>query len=506
MGVVLNRPSAVTVAEAVPQLGEAVGDDEPVYVGGPVQQSSIVVLAEFLDSSNAGLLVLDSIGFPASDADLDGLAGTTARSRVFAGYAGWSAAAAGVGDRGRRLDLPRRRARAHLLGAALRAVEDRAGEHGRQLRSGRPHAPGPQRQLRTVAARRAARGALVACAAGGPAVRAGSRRGAGGARGAPRRPPTAARRSALLVFAPVDERSLASLKGMSVGILSAAEGGPSAAQLRLDITQGARLASGSYGSPPGSLQLLTRGRRRGSRAGPAELARARGAPGELRPGLLASALGGAAYLAAVAGERPRRDRGGRRGRAGGGRLAGCAGRRSWPARDRLLGRWPLVVATVGAGRQGRRALQQLAAARGPRELMIVVQSDPASRPSRLLWVGAAGLGGRRPGELTSSDTQQRGLISSTDIAPTILAHEQVAIPASVQGSPVRVEGAPGRRRAAEHDRAPGRDRRAAPARAGWRCWPPGRCCWRPARARRPHAGVRCASARSACCGRPWWRC
>lgn len=90
MGVVLNRPSAVTVAEAVPQLGEAVGEDEPVYVGGPVQQSSIVVLAEFLDTSSAGLLVLDSIGFPASDADLDCLAGTTARGRVFAGYAGWS--------------------------------------------------------------------------------------------------------------------------------------------------------------------------------------------------------------------------------------------------------------------------------------------------------------------------------------------------------------------------------------------------------------------------------
>jgi len=85
MGVVLNRPSAVTVAEAVPQLGEAVD------VGGPVHQSSIVVLAEFLDSSSAGLLVLDSIGFPASDADLDGLAGTTVRRRVFAGYAGWSA-------------------------------------------------------------------------------------------------------------------------------------------------------------------------------------------------------------------------------------------------------------------------------------------------------------------------------------------------------------------------------------------------------------------------------
>jgi putative transcriptional regulator len=89
MGVVLNRPSAVTVAEAVPQLEQAVDDLEPVYVGGPVQPSSIVFLAEFLDPSPAGLLVLGRIGFPAPDAGIDELTEATARGRVFAGYAGW---------------------------------------------------------------------------------------------------------------------------------------------------------------------------------------------------------------------------------------------------------------------------------------------------------------------------------------------------------------------------------------------------------------------------------
>jgi putative transcriptional regulator len=89
MGVVLNRPSAVTVGEAVPQLEEAVDESEPVYVGGPVQPSSIVFLAEFLDPSPAGLLVLGRIGFPAPDADIGELAEATGRRRVFAGYAGW---------------------------------------------------------------------------------------------------------------------------------------------------------------------------------------------------------------------------------------------------------------------------------------------------------------------------------------------------------------------------------------------------------------------------------
>jgi putative transcriptional regulator len=89
MGVVLNRPSAVTVGEAVPQLEPAIGMRETVFVGGPVQPSSIVFLAEFLDPEPAGLLVLGRIGFPAPEADIDELAEATARRRVFAGYAGW---------------------------------------------------------------------------------------------------------------------------------------------------------------------------------------------------------------------------------------------------------------------------------------------------------------------------------------------------------------------------------------------------------------------------------
>ena len=89
MGVVLNRPSEVTVGEAVPQLEQAVAKQELLYVGGPVQPTSIVFLAEFLDPSPAGLLVLGRIGFPAPDADIDELTEATARRRVFAGYAGW---------------------------------------------------------------------------------------------------------------------------------------------------------------------------------------------------------------------------------------------------------------------------------------------------------------------------------------------------------------------------------------------------------------------------------
>jgi putative transcriptional regulator len=89
MGLVLNRPSAVTVSEAVPQLEQAVSDAERVFVGGPVQPTSVVFLAEFLDPAPAGLLVLGRIGFPAPDAGIEELIEATDRGRVFAGYAGW---------------------------------------------------------------------------------------------------------------------------------------------------------------------------------------------------------------------------------------------------------------------------------------------------------------------------------------------------------------------------------------------------------------------------------
>jgi len=89
MGVVLNRPSTVTVGEAVPQLEQAVGASDPVYLGGPVQPRSIVVLAEFEDPAPAGLIVLGRIGFPAHDADIEQLGEATSRRRVFAGFAGW---------------------------------------------------------------------------------------------------------------------------------------------------------------------------------------------------------------------------------------------------------------------------------------------------------------------------------------------------------------------------------------------------------------------------------
>jgi putative transcriptional regulator len=90
LGLVLNRPSNSTVASAVPQLEQLIEDGEPVFVGGPVQSSAVVMLAEFEDPTAAGLLVMGRIGLPAPDASLEDLAQATTRRRVYAGYAGWA--------------------------------------------------------------------------------------------------------------------------------------------------------------------------------------------------------------------------------------------------------------------------------------------------------------------------------------------------------------------------------------------------------------------------------
>ena len=90
LGVVLNRASDAAVDETVPELAILADDLGQVHVGGPVQPSAIVVLADFLEPERAASLVLDSVGFLPAEVDPTTL-GELKRARVFAGYAGWGA-------------------------------------------------------------------------------------------------------------------------------------------------------------------------------------------------------------------------------------------------------------------------------------------------------------------------------------------------------------------------------------------------------------------------------
>ena len=88
LGVVLNRASETEVTDALPELAGLADAMGSVHVGGPVQPSAIVVLAEFVEPDRAPTLVLDSVGFLPSEVDPDAL-GELRHARVFAGYAGW---------------------------------------------------------------------------------------------------------------------------------------------------------------------------------------------------------------------------------------------------------------------------------------------------------------------------------------------------------------------------------------------------------------------------------
>jgi putative transcriptional regulator len=89
MGLVLNRPSPVAVADAVPGLEEFVEEDEVVFRGGPVQPEAAIALAELEDPEAAQMITFGSIGFIRADGDPAELSGKVRRARVFAGYAGW---------------------------------------------------------------------------------------------------------------------------------------------------------------------------------------------------------------------------------------------------------------------------------------------------------------------------------------------------------------------------------------------------------------------------------
>ena len=90
MGLVLNRRLETSVAEAAPPLSDLVEDEAALHSGGPVQPTSVMVLAEFADPDQAGALVLDNVGFVGAETDFEDVSPELGRARVYAGFAGWA--------------------------------------------------------------------------------------------------------------------------------------------------------------------------------------------------------------------------------------------------------------------------------------------------------------------------------------------------------------------------------------------------------------------------------
>lgn len=91
LGLILNRPTELVAGEAIPgDLGAALGDNDVVHQGGPVQPEAVIVLADFEDATMAATLVFGSVGIVDPAADATALGDAVRTIRAFGGYAGWS--------------------------------------------------------------------------------------------------------------------------------------------------------------------------------------------------------------------------------------------------------------------------------------------------------------------------------------------------------------------------------------------------------------------------------
>jgi hypothetical protein len=169
-------------------------------------------------------------------------------------------------------------------------------------------------------------------------------------------------------------------------------------------------------------------------------ARAGRAPQLLSPGLLAQSLpGGAGYVGTSAGDGlDAVIAADAKGRIGALSLGSPA---TLPARiAALTHKRRLVVADLPGGEPGVQLLSRLIASRPPGELIIALQRVPAGGHGELLWAGAAGLPGGDGRQLTSKTTQQRGLIASVDLAPTILEWVGAKVPDQMRGRTLEASG------------------------------------------------------------------
>lgn len=92
LGVVLNRPSPVAVAEVLEPWGEAVAEPEVVFQGGPVGTEAALAVALLRDPDDEPVGfrgVHGRLGLLDLDTPLELLAGSLDQVRIFAGYAGW---------------------------------------------------------------------------------------------------------------------------------------------------------------------------------------------------------------------------------------------------------------------------------------------------------------------------------------------------------------------------------------------------------------------------------
>ncbi len=94
MGVIINKPTEVSLDEALPDVEEIQGQSLPVFFGGPVDQNHMIVLLRTNKPPKKTLKVFKDVYFTGSkDVLVERLKKHDSHDkvRVYAGYAGWTA-------------------------------------------------------------------------------------------------------------------------------------------------------------------------------------------------------------------------------------------------------------------------------------------------------------------------------------------------------------------------------------------------------------------------------
>lgn len=238
-------------------------------------------------------------------------------------------------------------------------------------------------------------------------------------------------------------RDLESLPGFAVGLTSPTLGRYSPMQEVLDVSQGARVASGFYKppAPPQAGLVIDRETGAGRIAGWDKLrVRADDVPSEITPGLLAKTLIDAGEPVRYVGVD-----GGTNLPAVAAAAASCGviqavsdgDAASFDERAVDAAAAPgLSVISLPGGPVGLGVLRRITE-NSPDRMVIVMQMPPEPARNRLLPIAVYGLaGGEGEGGLKSPTTRRGGLVAATDVAPTILDRLGVERPSSMEGRPI----------------------------------------------------------------------
>lgn len=92
LGVVLNRPTAMSISEALPQMPVLEGQQHLLYSGGPVQPNHVLILYRVTQEPTGSHHVFDGVYLGGDMSALERVLVTPSGSetfRAFMGYSGW---------------------------------------------------------------------------------------------------------------------------------------------------------------------------------------------------------------------------------------------------------------------------------------------------------------------------------------------------------------------------------------------------------------------------------